>query len=76
MRSRFKTRAGNVTSFVIIIYRRFRIILTREDQTCGLTFDDITFILMLFADDMVILGKDKFKGRFADKCRPFRNVLS
>ena len=29
------------------------------DQTCGLTFDDITFILMLFADDMVILGKDK-----------------
>lgn len=31
----------------------------QNDQTCGLTFDDITFILMLFADDMVILGKDK-----------------
>ena len=29
------------------------------DQTCGLTFDGITFILMLFADDMIILGKDK-----------------
>ena len=29
------------------------------DQTYGLTFDDITFILMLFADDMLIKGRDK-----------------
>ena len=28
-----------------------------EDPNCGLNLDDITFILMLFADDMVILGK-------------------
>ena len=27
------------------------------DQTCGLTFDDVTFILILFADDMVIFGE-------------------
>ena len=40
------------------------------DQTCGLTFDDITFILMLFADNMVNLGKDK------DEFRPVRNILS
>ena len=30
----------------------------QEDQNCGLRLDDITFLLMLFADDMVILGKD------------------
>ena len=28
-----------------------------NDPNCGLNLDDITFILMLFADDMVILGK-------------------
>ena len=28
-----------------------------DDPNCGLSLDDITFILMLFADDMVILGK-------------------
>ena len=28
-----------------------------EDPNCGLNLDDITFILMLFADDMVILCK-------------------
>ena len=28
------------------------------DLSSGLCLDDITFILMLFADDMVILGKD------------------
>ena len=31
----------------------------QEDPTCGLSLDEITFILMLFADDMVILGKDR-----------------
>ena len=31
----------------------------QDDQCCGLSIDDITFILMLFADDMVILGKDR-----------------
>ena len=31
----------------------------QNDQCCGLSIDDITFILMLFADDMVILGKDR-----------------
>ena len=31
----------------------------QEDPTCGLSFDEITFILMLFADDMVIVGKDR-----------------
>ena len=31
----------------------------QEDPNCGLSLDDITFILMLFADDMVILGKDR-----------------
>ena len=28
------------------------------DQNSGLCLDDISFILMLFADDMVIFGKD------------------
>ena len=28
----------------------------QDDPNCGLNLDDITFILMLFADDMVILG--------------------
>lgn len=31
----------------------------QNDQNSGLSLDDITFILMLFADDMVVLGKDK-----------------
>ena len=31
----------------------------QEDPTCGLSLDEITLILMLFADDMVILGKDR-----------------
>ena len=30
----------------------------QEDQSCGLRLDDVTFLLMLFADDMVILGND------------------
>ena len=30
----------------------------QEDQNCGLRLDDITFLLLLFPDDMVILGKD------------------
>ena len=29
----------------------------QDDHTSGLSLQDITFILMLFADDMVILGK-------------------
>ena len=29
----------------------------QSDHTSGLSLQDITFILMLFADDMVILGK-------------------
>ena len=29
----------------------------QEDQTCVLRLHDITFLLMLFADDMVILEK-------------------
>ena len=28
----------------------------QDDPNCGLNLDNITFILMLFADDMVILG--------------------
>ena len=31
----------------------------QEDPTCGLSFDEITFILMLFADYMVIVGKHR-----------------
>ena len=31
----------------------------QNDQRSGLSLDEITFILMLFADDMVILGKDR-----------------
>ena len=31
----------------------------QNDQCSGLSLDEITFILMLFADDMVILGKDR-----------------
>ena len=31
----------------------------QNDQCSGLSLDKITFILMLFADDMVILGKDR-----------------
>ena len=31
----------------------------QDDQNSGLSLDDVTFILMLFADDMVVLGKDK-----------------
>ena len=31
-----------------------------DDPLCRLTFDDITVILMLFADDMVIFGKTVF----------------
>ena len=59
MRSRCKTRGGNLTRFVFMIYRRLELFL-QGDQTCGLTFDDITFIYIeVFADDMVILGKDK-----------------
>ena len=30
----------------------------QNDQCSGLSLDEITFILMLFTDDMVILGKD------------------
>ena len=30
-----------------------------DNPSCGLSFDDITFILMLFADDMVIFGKSE-----------------
>ena len=29
----------------------------QEEQNCGLRLDDTTFLLMLFADDMVMLGK-------------------
>ena len=28
-----------------------------DNPLCGLTIDNITYILMLFADDMVIFGK-------------------
>ena len=31
----------------------------QDDQNSGLSLDDVTFILMLFADDMVVLGKDE-----------------
>ena len=31
----------------------------QSDQCSGLSLDEITFILILFADDMVILGKDR-----------------
>ena len=31
----------------------------QDDQNSGLSLDAVTFILMLFADDMVVLGKDK-----------------
>ena len=34
----------------------------QEDQNCGLRLDDITFLLMLFVDDMVILGKEKIQA--------------
>ena len=30
----------------------------QDDVNCGLSLDDISFILMLFADDMVVLGKN------------------
>ena len=42
-------------------------------QNCGLSIDDITFILMLFADDMVIMGKDR--NDLQKQFRPFRKVL-
>ena len=31
----------------------------QDDQNSGLSLDDVTFILMLFADDMVVLGKNE-----------------
>ena len=31
----------------------------QNDQCSGLSLDEITFILMLFVDDVVILGKDR-----------------
>ena len=34
-------------------------LVLQGDQNCELSIDDITFILMLFADDMVIMGKDR-----------------
>ena len=48
---------ANLTRFVFII--EDLVLFLQGDQTCGLTFDDIIFILMLLVDDMVILGKDK-----------------
>ena len=48
----------HLTRIIFIIYRIFGI-YSQGDQTCGLTFDGMTFILMLFADDMIILGKEK-----------------
>ena len=32
-------------------------LLIQDSPTSGLTIDDITFILLLFADDMVLFGK-------------------
>ena len=43
------------------------------DQNCGLSIDDITFILMLFADDMEIMGKDR--NDLQKKFRSVRKVL-
>ena len=34
-------------------------LLLQNGQCSGLSLDEITFILMLFADDMVMLGKDR-----------------
>ena len=31
----------------------------QDDVNCGLSFNDIMFVLMLFADDMVILGNSR-----------------
>ena len=48
----------------------------QDDQNSGLSLDDVTFILMLFADDMVVLGKDEddlqrslnLLEKYCDKC--------
>ena len=32
----------------------------QDSPTSGLTIDDITFILLLFADDMVLFGKGPY----------------
>ena len=42
-----------------MLFSLFVELFLQDDQCCGLSTDDITFILMLFADDLVILGKDR-----------------
>ena len=70
---RFETRGGNLNRFILIFDWRFRNFL-QGDQSCGLSMGDITFLLMLFADDMVIMGKDR-NDLHKEKFRPDRNVV-
>ena len=53
-------KQGEVISPILFsLYIEDLELFLQEDPTCGLSLDEITFILMLFADDMVILGKDR-----------------
>ena len=53
-------KQGEVISLILFsLFIEDLELFLQEDPTCGLSFDEITFILMLFADDMVIVGKDR-----------------
>ena len=53
-------KQGDVISPMLFsIYIEDLELFLQDDQCCGISIDDITFILMLFADDIVILGKDR-----------------
>ena len=54
----FKTGGGYFTDSVVFLIADLELFL-HEDPTCVLTFDGVTFILMLFVDDMVITGMSR-----------------
>jgi hypothetical protein len=56
MRTELETGVDNVASTIFYFIEDLELLI-QDSPLCGLTFDDITFILFLFADDMVLLGK-------------------
>ena len=53
----FKTRYGLSTILFSLLLEDLEMYLF-DNVNSGLTLDEISFIIMLFADDMVIFGED------------------
>ena len=68
-------RQGEVISPVLFsLFVEDLELFLQNDINCGLTFDNIVLILLLFADDMVILGKspeeiNSILGMLGDYCK-------